>query len=250
MRLEDLKQAIPGLSKKSHADKIIIFGWYLHSQKGMAHFQPADVKKCYDELHLDRPQSFSGYFSNLLGKGLLKNASGYRLENSVREKFDAQYGNREITVQVTHLLSSLPEKIPDLAEQTFLKEALICYRHGAFRAAIVMTWNLAYHHFCDYILKKHLPAFNARWPLVYQGHHTKKQKTITNMDDFAEELKESQVIEICNSAGIITSDVHKILTEKLGTRNSAAHPSSVNIGQLQAEEFIDNLIKNVVLKLT
>jgi hypothetical protein len=69
------------------------------------------------------------------------------------------------------------------------------------------------------------------------------------MDDFNEELKESQVIEICNSADIITKDVHRILKEKLGTRNSAAHPSSIEIGQLQAEAFIDDFIKNVVLKL-
>jgi len=69
------------------------------------------------------------------------------------------------------------------------------------------------------------------------------------MDDFGDELKESEAIEICNSAGIITKDQHKILTAKLGRRNSAAHPSSVNIDQLQAEEFIDDLIKNVVLSL-
>jgi len=69
------------------------------------------------------------------------------------------------------------------------------------------------------------------------------------MDDFAEELKELKVIEICNSAGILTKDMHRILAEKLGRRNSAAHPSSVEIKQLQAEEFIDDLITNVVLKL-
>src|SRR5262249_50436673 len=56
--------------------------------------------------------------------------------------------------------------------------------------------------------------------------------------------------KVCNSSGVITKDQRKILVEKLGTRNSAAHPSSGKIEQLQAEEFIDNLIKNVVLKLT
>ena len=90
--------------------------------------------------------------------------------------------------------------------------------------------------------------FNARWLVVYPGHHRRAVWSVTTMDDFAD-LKESEVIEICNSANIITKDVHKILAEKLGRRNSAAHPSSVTIGQLQAEEFIDDLIKNVVLKL-
>lgn len=69
------------------------------------------------------------------------------------------------------------------------------------------------------------------------------------MDDLAEKLKESQVIEICNSAGVFNSDVHRISGEKLGRRNSAAHPSNVAIGQLQAQNFIDDLVKNVVIKL-
>ena len=34
-------------------------------------------------------------------------------------------------------------------------------------------------------------------------------KVISSMDDFNEELKESKVIEICNSAKIITGDIHK-----------------------------------------
>jgi hypothetical protein len=198
---------------------------------------------------LARPGSFGGYFDNLVKRGdLLKNNSGYRLENKVREALNAEYATREITVQVTQLLFKLPDQIPDLAERTYLNEALICYKHAAFRAAIVMTWNLAYHHLLDYIFRKHLVGFNTRWQVVYPGHHSKGAKAIAVMDDFAD-LKESEVIKICNSANIITKDVHRILDEKLGRRNSAAHPSSVVIGQLQAEAFIDDLIKNVVVKL-
>jgi hypothetical protein len=251
MMLEEFKQLIPGLSDKSHSNKIKLFGWYLHVHKRMTQFQPSDIGNCYDALHMARPSQFGGYFADLLapGKGLLKDRSGYRLESKVRAELDAQYGSREITIQVTELLLGLPEKISDLAERTYLDEALICFRHKAFRAAVVMTWNLAYHHLCDYVLKNRLDDFNKRWPLVYQGHHRKGTKTIATMDDLTEELKESEVIEICNSAGIITKDVHRILVGKLGRRNSAAHPSSVMIEQLQAEEFIDDLIKNVVLKL-
>jgi hypothetical protein len=69
------------------------------------------------------------------------------------------------------------------------------------------------------------------------------------MDDFGDMLKESEVIRIAKSATIISNDVAKILDEKLGRRNSAAHPSGVRIEQLQAEDFIDDLVKNVVLKL-
>ena len=64
-----------------------------------------------------------------------------------------------------------------------------------------------------------------------------------------QELKESEVIAICKDAGIITKDVFKIMDEKLGKRNSAAHPSSVSIGQLQTDALIVDLVDNVVLKL-
>jgi hypothetical protein len=251
MTPEELGRLVPGLSGKSHSEKIKLFGWYLHVHRRVAHFQPADIKGLYEKLHMAAP-TFGGYFQQLMREGsLLKNSSGYRLENRIREALDTQYGMRDVTIQVTQLLASLPDKIPDLAERTFLNEALICFRHGAFRAAVVMTWNLAYHHLCDYALRKHLTDFNDRWFIVYPGHHNKRpgRKTIAKMDDFAEELMESEVIEICNSAGIITNDIRKILSQKLGRRNSAAHPSSVSIGQLQAEDFIDDLIKNVVLKL-
>ncbi len=83
------------------------------------------------------------------------------------------------------------------------------------------------------------------------GYHDKKGKQpISTIDDFARELRnEEEVLEVCKDAGIITKDIYRILHQKLGTRNSAAHPSSVPIKQLQAEEYIDTLINSVVLKL-
>jgi hypothetical protein len=250
VELDELSRRVIGLAEKSHAEKIKIFGWYLHTQKALAHFQVANVRKCYETLNFACPLSFSGYFKNLLSANeVLKNRSGYRLENRVREALDAQYGSREITMQVTDLLLSLPDKVPDLAERTYLDEALVCFKYGAFRAAIIMTWNLAYHHLGNHVLNHHLADFNQRWQVVFPGHHRKEKKRIDTMDDFNRELKESETIEVCNSANIITKDAYRILLEKLGRRNSAAHPSSVKIGQLQAEAFIDDLVNNVVLKL-
>jgi hypothetical protein len=120
---------------------------------------------------------------------------------------------------------------------------------GAFRAAIVMTWNLAYDHLLSYVLKHKLAAFNKQWPVIFTKQHSKARvSTIGNRDEFSE-MKESELLVICKSASIISPDVYKIMDEKLGKRNSAAHPSGVNIGQLQAENFIDELVKNVVLKI-
>lgn len=216
----------------------------------MVQLRPRDLRACYEKLHLAAPPSLGGYLENLRRrKEILKNSSGYRLEGRVREVFNERYGARTITVQVTKLLVDLPARISDLRDRTYLDEALICYKNGAFRAAVVMTWNLAYHHLCDLILRRRLTEFNQHWRNTHPGHHKKGLRTIAEMEDLAEGLKESEVISICRAGSIITKDIYAILTEKLRRRNAAAHPSDVTISQLEAEEFIHNIVENVVLKL-
>ena len=140
--------------------------------------------------------------------------------------------------------------MPNVAERDFLDEALICFEHQAFRAAIVMTWNLAYSHLLEFILKHHVATFNAKYQAMFPGKWAKaKAAPVSKYEDFSVDLKESEVLDVAKSANAITNDVYKVLEPKLGRRNSAAHPSSVKIGQLQAEEFIDDLVNNVVLKL-
>jgi hypothetical protein len=62
-------------------------------------------------------------------------------------------------------------------------------------------------------------------------------------------LKESEILTVCKSAAIITADLYRILDEKLGKRNTAAHPSTVGVSQIQVEGVIDDLVNNIVLKL-
>ena len=131
-----------------------------------------------------------------------------------------------------------------------MKEAEICLRHDAGRATIIMVWNVAFYHLCQFILKHHLADFNNRLPVRFpKKWNTSDLPVIQKYDDFGDQLMEREVIDNCSSAGIINGNLHKILVEKLGIRNSAAHPSTVRIGQLQAEAFIDDLIKNVILAL-
>lgn len=108
-----------------------------------------------------------------------------------------------------------------------------------------MTWNLAYDHLCNSVLSKHLTDFNAQLSTTYPKHRV---KAIKNFDDFLD-LKEFEMIQVCKSSRIISSNIHKILQEKLTRRNIAAHPSTVSITQLQAEDFISDLVENVILKL-
>ncbi|MBW4504973.1 MAG: hypothetical protein KME64_00405 [Scytonematopsis contorta HA4267-MV1] len=250
MQLEEIASSISNIATWSHVQKIRFFAWYLHSYRKQDRFNPADIRACYEKLYLDKPSNVSPYLKQLRdrkSKEVIQDRRGYYLVRQIREKFDQEYGQRSITLQVDQLLVELPDKVPDLAEQVFLKEAIVCFRYGAFRAAIVMTWNLAFDHLCSYVMTSHLTTFNTQ--LKIANKNPKPRITaIAKRDDF-NDLKESEVIEICKSAKIISGNLHKILREKLNRRNMAAHPSSEVILQFQAEDFITDLINNVVIKL-
>ncbi len=219
MLLPEFVKDVPGLNNWQHPERICFFGWCLHTHSGRERFSQADMRICYRQMHLQPPSSFSGYFSNLeRAKKLLKDKQGYRLSKTVRDDFMARYGQRESTVEVDKLLSDLPTQVVDLDKRIFLNEALACFRCGAFRASIVMTWNLAFDHLCEWILRNHVPAFNAQ---LVKTCPTAKIKSIKSKDDFAE-IKESEVLQVCKSAGILTINLHKIMVEKLGRRNTAA----------------------------
>lgn len=250
MELAALKQAVPGLADKSHYDKVKIFGWWLHVYKSQATFTGADIAKCYDTLHFSKPSSFGGYISQLADKKeLLKSNGAYKLEHKIREQIHAAYGTPEITVQVTSLLTDLAATIPDMAERAYYQEALICYKHGSMRGAVVMTWNVAFSHLCIHVLNHKLAEFNARWLVSFPGMHKKGNLEIKVFEDFAEGLKEHQVLEICRDAGIITKDMYNIMQPSLTKRNTAAHPNAVVIGKVQTDAFITDLIVNVVQKI-
>ena len=112
-----------------------------------------------------------------------------------------------------------------------------------------MTWNIAFSHLCDHVLAKRLADFNSRWLLSLPSMHKNKMKAIALFDDFAEELKEQQVLETCRDAGIITKNIYNIMHAALGKRNAAAHPNAVVIDQVQADAYIADLITNVVQKI-
>jgi hypothetical protein len=252
MKLEELVNGIPGFSGRSHADKIKLFAWFLLSKRGRERFMPADIKACYTELGIDEPSSIAPFLTAMekrKPREVKRDIRGYVLEKRIFDAFEAKYGQRPAAIQVDKLLTELPAKVPNLAERTFLDETLNCYKCKAFRAAIVMAWSLAYDHLCHYVLIKHLADFNAEWPVQFQKKHQHARINAVSMRDDFGELKESEVIQICRAANIITNDIQKVLKIKLDIRNTYAHPSSLSAAPQTAEEFIIDLVTNVVLKL-
>jgi hypothetical protein len=250
MELSDLVEQVADFDVLPPREKIRLFAWYLHTYLLDVVVHSNSIIWCYRELHLI-PKDVSKYMLRMAETtppDLIKAKGGYMLARSVRSELNAKYGVHHSVVQVSKLLSELPEKVPETAERTFLLEAMKCYRVEAYRACIVMTWNLAFDHLLRWILKDptRLGDFNAAIPRKYPR---KPPLTIVTQEQF-EELKESEVIEICNTASLVSGNIIRILREKLTKRNTAAHPSSVVVVQSQADDVVTDLVNNVVLALS
>ncbi|MFK4657043.1 hypothetical protein ABIF97_006977 [Bradyrhizobium japonicum] len=249
MELADLvNNQVSGFEALQPREKIKLFAWFLHTYRKREVFDNAAVRACFAELHLADP-NVAKYLPRMVEyKDLMKANGGFKLERAARIELDKQYGVHHSVVAVSKILTDLPAKVPTVEERDFLEEALKCYRIESYRACIVMVWNLAYAHLLDWVLKDagRLASFNTTIPKRFPAL---KNIQVVKYDDFRDEFKERQVVEICSSAGLINDDIFKILKAKLDRRNSAAHPSTVVFVQSQADDMITDLVNNVVLAL-
>jgi hypothetical protein len=250
MQLNELVDQVEGFNKLSPRETIRLFSWWLHVHGGRETIDNDALRKCYDELHMSAPNvaMYTGRMaSQFEPPDLVKSKTGFKLTRELRQELDKKYGVHPSVIQVSNLLAELPSKLPDLAKKTFLVEALKCYRAEAYRACIVMVWNLAYNHLLNWILSDpaRLAVFNAT---IVKRNSKKATLSVAKYDDF-EDLKEREVVDICNIANLINSSVYKILAGKLDRRNIAAHPSNVVVVQSQADDTITDLVNNVVLGL-
>lgn len=253
MELQELPQIVTGLSSLTHVQKIKVFAWFLRKHKTKEYFESSDIRECYEGLWLENPSNISQLLISLESKKpkeLLKGKKGgYCLTGGVFSQLETQYGQRQATVHVHQILVNLVGKVSDQAEKSYLAEAIVCLRNNAPRAAIIMTWNLAYDHLLDHVVTKHLSDFNKGWLAQSPRDHKNAVQTVANRDEVEDQFKEYKVLEICKIGGIINHNQHRILTEKLVKRNMSAHPNGVSVDQVQAEAFISDLINNVVLTL-
>ncbi|HEY9228796.1 MAG TPA: hypothetical protein VIP11_19240 [Gemmatimonadaceae bacterium] len=248
MQVRDSVASVAGFDALPPSEQVKLFGWFLHAHRRAERFNNESIRACFREADMPGPD-VSVYLPRLANKKppeVLKDSQGYRLAGNIRRAYDAKYGEHPTTVVVRTMLAALPSKVPNVAEREFLAEALNCYRVGAFRAAIVMTWNLAYDHLTRWILDNptRLADFNTAIGKKYQ----KKSERIATLTDY-EHFREAEILEVLRTSGLAPKNVVDILDEKLKKRNAAAHPSQVTISQPLADAVIIDLIDNVVLFL-
>lgn len=250
MELQYFAGSVAGLDAKPNPDRLLLLVWFWHHHRGAAYVTAETLAESYRALHYS-PQRIGRDLERLVARRpavLLKSREGYSLESRLRAQFDHEYGEAPEQIAVSKLLNDLPDKLTSEAQRTFLVEALACYRIKAFRASIVMTWIMTFDHLLEWLLvdASRLASFNARIVIRYPK---KKDVQISGRDDF-EELKESEIVAIASSAGLISGGITKVLNKELDRRNSAAHPSTLIMTEHQASDAITDLVNNVVLKLS
>lgn len=245
MQLPEFVKQIGSFDSLPVSEKILIVGYYLHTAKGKEKFVASDINAAFDLLHIAKPSNASSQLTSMT-KGFVKKVlgttKGFKLNSSSRESIAARLPEIIETKQILTQLKLLETKITNTQQKTFLHEANVCFANEAYRAAIVMGWNLAYHHICTFIFDSHLAAFNARLPI-----QAKSEKAVVKFSDF-EDIKESVVIAVAKGASVISQSTAKTLKAKLDIRNSAAHPSAIVVLPVTAEEVISDLVQNILLK--
>lgn len=239
-------ESITDRASVADRDLTSFFVYFLTVEQGEEAVTAKSVAQCFSTCDLAVPTRLSAYLSEGLKakpQRYVKTPSGYRLHRVFSDTLSGQFGSNRVVLQTSAELRSLEKNFDDGPKKRFLAEAVDCFEANANRAAIVMVWILAIDHLFEYVLTSKLNDFNSS----LAASPDKRIKKASTKEDLSE-LKESKFIELCRSANIISNDVRKILEDALGVRNTAAHPSSVEVTRSKAIAVIEDLILNVVKK--
>lgn len=227
-------------------DLTSFFTYFLTVEQGEEAVTAKSLTLCFIACDLKVPTRLSAYLSEGLKanpKRYIRTPSGYRLHRTFGDTLSERFGSNRVVIQTSAELRSLEKSFEEGPKKRFLTEAVDCFEANANRAAIVMVWILAVDHLFDYVVNNKLDEFNS----ALSASPDKRIKRASTKEDLSE-LKESKFIELCRSANIISNDVRKILEDSLGVRNTAAHPSSVEVTRSKAIAVIEDLVINVVKK--
>jgi hypothetical protein len=230
------------------ADLIDLFVYYLTVEAGKNAATATAVVECFRACDLTPPTSTSVYLSRGLKSApqkFVKVDGGYKLQHHYRESISKRLGAERVVAQTSAELRRLEGKLAEGTTKEFLKETVDCFEAKAHRATVIMCWILIMDHLIELVFTKHLSSFNAE--LAKVSHNRVKISVIENRDDF-NDIPEWKFIELLRASGVISNDVRKILDQKLGIRNSCAHPSGIVIKGSKVIDFVEDLVENVILK--
>ena len=242
--------ALPNFKELSPRSLILLVAYHMF-RGGQTNFARSDLVAAFGAGGVPPPRRLANRLVQLSStkKSPLLRVTGHKYalsvfgQKEIQEYLETTEGSAALRSPLP-ALAALVGKISGDAEQRFLAEAIACLEVDAKRATVVMTWLMTLDHLQRYVIAHKLVDFNAAWAARNdcRGHH------IASQDDFLEVKDESVFVEILRSAAIITKDVRRILDEKLGFRNTCAHPNDIVIPESKVLAAIEDLVYNVILK--
>jgi hypothetical protein len=257
MTLNDLyDRAAQTLTNQS--ERVKFFGWYLHVHRDQPRFSQTDIRNCYDEVNIEKPESLAPWFKSLREqkqKQLLRDGDGYRLERTVRDQFTKLYGGKVVaekqTTATAKALEALAANVLDPAERSFIEEAITCINHNCSRAAIVLGWCATIHRLHKKVEAVGFPAFHAasvRLKALNTGKYKRwnKEFAITSFGELQTTVFDTDLIVVLEGMNLIDGTEAQRLETAFGYRCHSAHPGDAPIGEPHVVAFFNDVVEIVL----
>lgn len=245
-KLEAFIDNISDFESLNLEDEILVFGYYLQKKEQLENFNHKNIEECFLLLDLNNPTNITSRLMNLESKKMIViNKTGYRVERKKVKSIETDILGKPKLKEISSDLEKLP-KLLKKPESDYVLEVINCLKVDAWHAAIVLMWVIAVSYLQNFVFTHKLNEFNIA--LANHSKYNKKSFTITKMDDF-EEINEYDFLELLKSVQIINKSKHKLLHEKLGIRNTYAHPTTMTLTDTKTISFIEDLIIDIITKI-
>ncbi|QQX76397.1 MULTISPECIES: hypothetical protein [Aequorivita] len=248
MNVSDLIDRVDDFEKLTQKEQVKLIAFFHCVEYSKEFFTTTDIKAEFEKHSLSLPANVSNEVLKLKKEKpavLISGKSGLSFQRKAKKGLEETYLGTTHKREISTTLRDLLQNVSGKEQKSFLEEAITCFEVKSFRASILMVWLLTIDTIYEHVLQ--VPNI-AKFNNAIQAHGKYKKITINKKEDFSD-IKESDFIELLRVAKLISNDTRKILDEKLGIRNSCAHPNTLVIEDYKAIAFIQDLVKNVIEKI-
>jgi hypothetical protein len=168
-------------------------------------------------------------------------STGWKLLEPGLKSLNSHYSPDALIVSdARHGLKKHIAAISDPNRRRFVEEAVTCFDAEAYRAAVVLSWVGAAYIIQEHIVSKHLAAFNTAGLSRFKSAF----RPIKLVKDFGA-MKESDMLQLCQDAGILDKAEKQQLQARLDLRNHCGHPNSVIVAEHVVASHVEMLLLNV-----
>ena len=186
--------------------------------------------------------------SSLLGasKYTIRAKAGWELTSDGEKLANSMLApHKKVSTLAANTAHNLRQHLPKLHNddaRSFVLEAISCFEHGNYRAAIVLSWVGAVAIVQHLVVKSHLTEFNAE-----ARRRDVKWKNAKTEDDIGR-MKEADLLDTIAALSIIGKNTKAELKNCLDLRNGCGHPNSLKIGETRTAAHIEILVQNIYEK--